>query len=173
MSPVRDLLTPSSSLLLLYVMSAGELDFSSPALQCTSEVCPHHQPSTSETKNNGGLSYSLGTTAPQLNVEEGSSAQSFGYCGLPYAAGLLRHRGAGKKREEYNKGFPHSLWGVGLPFPAPWVMSRRPLLILTLSTTLCPLQCWLGNIGGKLVKSPAIIQSLNSGPLSQCACYFS
>lgn len=97
MSPVHHLLILSSFLPLFCVMYTRELDFSSPAPQCTSEVCSHHQPRTSKTKNNGGSFYPLRTTTLQLNVEEGSSAQSFGYSGLPYATGLFRPQENRKK----------------------------------------------------------------------------
>lgn len=80
-------------------------------------TCPAKQWRTSKMNSRGGWAYPLGNTTPQLNVVEGSSAQSFGYCGLPYATELLRPwQNRKKTRHGYNRRFPHSLWTAWFTF---------------------------------------------------------
>lgn len=71
-------------------------------------------------KNNGVWSHPLGTITSQPKVEEGSSEQSFGPCGLPYATGFPRklgHERTEKSRRNITEDF-HILYTVQVLFPA-------------------------------------------------------
>lgn len=65
-----------------------------------------------------GWSHPPGTITPQPKVEEGSSAQSFGHCGLPYAIGFprkLSHERTEKGRRNITEDF-HILYIVQVLF---------------------------------------------------------